>query len=104
MIDAGADLVIGGHPHVTQGAEYYQGKLIVYSLGNFVFDGFDPPEMPETREGWLLRLSVDRNGLIEWDTVAARMDQEGTPHLVPGAETPCGKAGDTVIRHCRNLP
>lgn len=104
MIDAGADLVIGGHPHVTQGAEYYRGKLIVYSLGNFVFDGFDPPEIPETREGWLLRLSVDRDGLIEWDTVAARMDQEGTPHPVPGAETPCGKADDTVIRHCRNLP
>lgn len=43
MIDAGADLVVGGHPHVTQGAEYYRGKLIVYSLGNFVFDGFDAP-------------------------------------------------------------
>ncbi len=104
MIDAGADMVIGGHPHVTQGAEYYRGKLIVYSLGNFVFDGFDPPEIPETREGWLLRLSVDRNGLIEWDTVAARMDQEGTPHPVSGAETPCGKVGDAVIRKCRNLP
>jgi poly-gamma-glutamate synthesis protein (capsule biosynthesis protein) len=102
MIDAGADMVIGGHPHVTQGAEYYKGKLIVYSLGNFVFDGFDPPEIPETREGWLLRLSVDRNGLIEWDTVAARMDQEGTPHLAPGAMTPCGRKGETAIRQCEN--
>jgi poly-gamma-glutamate synthesis protein (capsule biosynthesis protein) len=102
MIDAGADIVIGGHPHVTQGAEYYRGKLIVYSLGNFIFDGFDPPEIPETREGWLLRLSVDRNGLIEWDTVAARMDQEGTPHPVSGALTPCGKAGETDVRMCKN--
>ncbi|MHB9025152.1 MAG: CapA family protein [Armatimonadota bacterium] len=36
-IDAGADLVIGSHPHVLQGFEYYRGKLIAYSLGNFVF-------------------------------------------------------------------
>ncbi len=37
LIDAGADLVIGAHPHVLQGIEYYQGKPIVHSLGNFVF-------------------------------------------------------------------
>ncbi|HZP82275.1 MAG TPA: CapA family protein [Chthonomonadaceae bacterium] len=36
-IDAGADLVIGHHPHVTQPMEIYQGKPICYSLGNFVF-------------------------------------------------------------------
>ena len=36
-IDAGADLVIGSHPHVLQGIEYYKGKPLVYSLGNFVF-------------------------------------------------------------------
>lgn len=43
-IDAGADLVIGSHPHVLQGIEYYQGKPIVYSLGNFVFGS----SIPET--------------------------------------------------------
>ena len=36
-IDAGADAVIGAHPHVLQGIEYYQGKPIFYSLGNFIF-------------------------------------------------------------------
>ncbi len=36
-IDAGADLVIGSHPHILQGIEYYKGKPIVYSLGNFMF-------------------------------------------------------------------
>jgi poly-gamma-glutamate capsule biosynthesis protein CapA/YwtB (metallophosphatase superfamily) len=44
MIDEGAALVVGSHPHVTQGAEIYKGKPIIYSLGNFVFDGFDYPE------------------------------------------------------------
>jgi len=38
-IDAGADLVIGHHPHVVQGIEEYEGGLIFYSLGNLVFGG-----------------------------------------------------------------
>jgi hypothetical protein len=37
-IDAGADMVLGNHPHWTQGVEEYKGKLIIYSMGNFVFD------------------------------------------------------------------
>ena len=37
-IDAGADAVIGSHPHVLQGMEYYNGKPIFYSLGNFIFN------------------------------------------------------------------
>jgi len=37
-IDAGADLVLGHHPHVLQGIEFYNGGIIAYSLGNFVFD------------------------------------------------------------------
>ena len=102
MIDAGADVVVGGHPHVTQGAEYYKGKLIVYSLGNFVFDGFEPPEPSQTREGWLLRLTLDKNGLVRWDTLLARQDPEGSPRLTPGASSPCGRAGETKVRLCRN--
>lgn len=37
-IDAGADLVVGAHPHVLQGFEYYKGVPIIYSLGNYLFD------------------------------------------------------------------
>lgn len=40
MIDSGADLVVGGHPHVVENIEKYNGKLIFYSLGNFVFDQY----------------------------------------------------------------
>jgi poly-gamma-glutamate synthesis protein (capsule biosynthesis protein) len=42
-IDAGADLVLGHHPHVLQGIETYKGKKIVYSLANFVFGGHARP-------------------------------------------------------------
>ena len=43
-VEAGADLVIGTHPHVYQGIEKYKGKYIVYSLGNFCFAGNANPE------------------------------------------------------------
>lgn len=88
MIDAGADVVVGGHPHVTQGVDTYKGKLIVYSLGNFVFDSFD--NVPGGTTGWLLRLTLDRRGLVRWDTVVAEMDADGVPHRQPGARSPCG--------------
>lgn len=42
-IDAGADLVVGSHPHVIQGWEKYNGRYIVYSLGNFCFGGNSNP-------------------------------------------------------------
>lgn len=99
MIDAGADVVVGGHPHVVQNAELYRGRLIVYSLGNFVFDGFDAPE---ARQGWLLRLDFDKRGLAAWDTRLAQLDEGGTPSPVPGALTPCGKRGQWKIGECRN--
>jgi poly-gamma-glutamate synthesis protein (capsule biosynthesis protein) len=52
-IDAGADMALGNHPHWTQGIERYKGKLIIYSMGNFVFDQ-DWSEA--TMEGMLLHL------------------------------------------------
>jgi poly-gamma-glutamate synthesis protein (capsule biosynthesis protein) len=47
-IDAGADLVVGGHPHVLQGLEAYKGKWIAYSLGNFIFTTNGVKETLET--------------------------------------------------------
>lgn len=99
MIDAGATVVVGGHPHVIQPVERYGRGLIVYSLGNFVFDGFDAPE---AWQGWLLRLDVDRHGLVAWDTQLAQIDADGTPHPVPGAMTPCGRRGRREMTECRN--
>ncbi len=47
-IDWGADLVVGCHPHVLQGVEYYNGKYIIYSLGNFCFGGNRNPKDKNT--------------------------------------------------------
>lgn len=47
-IDWGADLVLGHHPHVLQGIEEYNGRFIVYSLGNFCFGGNKNPKEKDT--------------------------------------------------------
>jgi poly-gamma-glutamate synthesis protein (capsule biosynthesis protein) len=47
IIDAGADILIGGHPHVVQEMEIYAGKPIFYSLGNFIFDQYFSRETQE---------------------------------------------------------
>lgn len=60
LIDAGADIIIGHHPHVAQGMEIYQGKPIFYSLGNFIFDQYFSPD---TQQGLAVGLSL-RDGKI----------------------------------------
>ncbi len=47
LIDSGADVVIGHHPHVVEDIELYKGKLIFYSLGNFIFDQYFSQEVQE---------------------------------------------------------
>ncbi len=76
MIDSGADAVVGGHPHVTQDIEIYQGKPIFYSLGNFIFNGFT--DEPSTT-GWVLELIAKADGGFDWVVHEARMDREGLP-------------------------
>lgn len=56
LIDHGADVVIGGHPHWEQGFSVYKGKPIAWSLGNFIFD---QDWSQKTREGLVLTLSFD---------------------------------------------
>ncbi len=58
LIDAGADLVLGHHPHQLQGVEIYKGKAIAYSLGNFLFD----QPWPHTRDSALLDWRVSESG------------------------------------------
>lgn len=57
-IDAGADIVIGAHPHWVQIIDEYKGRPIFYSLGNFIFD----QPWPDTRTGLMLRISVRKGG------------------------------------------
>ena len=77
MVDAGADLVIGGHPHQVQDTEQYKGKPIFYSLGNFVFRGF--PDAVNNI-GWAIRFELDKQGVRSWQVHTAKIDHQGLPH------------------------
>ncbi|MCK5768498.1 MAG: AmmeMemoRadiSam system protein B, partial [Candidatus Atribacteria bacterium] len=61
IIEAGADLIIGHHPHVVQNIEKYQGKLIFYSLGNFIFDQYFSKE---TQQGLAVGLEIYPDELV----------------------------------------
>jgi poly-gamma-glutamate capsule biosynthesis protein CapA/YwtB (metallophosphatase superfamily) len=79
MIDSGADAVVGGHPHVTQNIEIYKNKPIIYSLGNFVFNGFHDKE---TTTGWIALLTLTANAEVKWKTITVRLDKNGVPHPI----------------------
>ena len=76
MIDAGADAVIGGHPHQVQDTDVYKGKPIFYSLGNFVFEGFTDKV---NNIGWALRMEVSKTGVTSWQLHTAHIDGQGLP-------------------------
>jgi poly-gamma-glutamate synthesis protein (capsule biosynthesis protein) len=98
MIDAGADAVIGGHPHVTQDIEHYQGKPIIYSVGNFVMKETDNDNQ---RQGWVLRLTLDKQGVRHFDTHVARIGMNGIPRRDLQATSPCWQRGDTAVEQCK---
>jgi poly-gamma-glutamate synthesis protein (capsule biosynthesis protein) len=62
MVDSGASLILGHHPHVVQGVEKYKNALIAYSLGNFVFD---MDYIPKTRNSFILECSLSKNGGVQ---------------------------------------
>ncbi|MBN2017177.1 MAG: CapA family protein [Candidatus Cloacimonetes bacterium] len=69
-IDSGADLVICHHPHIIQGFEVYNNKLIAHSLGNFVFD----LTYPETMPTMILNAKINENDFYDYCVKPAFID------------------------------
>jgi len=82
-IDAGADLVLGSHPHWVQTSEDYRGKKIYYSLGNFIFDQM---WSTRTQQGLVLRITVTKPA--EPDSWAVFSKFEEIPVLIKDYSTP----------------
>jgi len=90
LVDAGADLVIGHHPHVAQEVERYEvpvsasglvGRVgyIAYSLGNFVFDqNFSP----ETRRGLMLSVTIKDGKVLMADSIEIGFSKEYQPYVL----------------------
>ena len=74
FLESGADIVVGGHPHVLQGIEYVDSKPIVYSMGDFWFNN-------ETKYAGLLRLNITVDGLEEMSFVPCLQTEYTTQYL-----------------------
>lgn len=83
-IDAGAALVLGHHPHVVQTVEQYNGKYILYSLGNFVFDQM---WSRATREGMTAFIRVGKEGVRSLTFSPVRIDDYSQPQLMNAQES-----------------
>jgi len=87
-VDSGADLVIVHHPHIIQGLEMYNGKLIAHSLGNFVFD----LDYPETMPSMILYADADHSGFSNFLVRPIYIDG-----YIPGAAT--GRLGGYILEY-----
>jgi poly-gamma-glutamate synthesis protein (capsule biosynthesis protein) len=83
-IDAGADLVLGHHPHAIQAVEIYRDKPICYSLGHFVF-AFFTMEEGFPRETMLLQCRISRHRVHEVKFFPAFISRESQPEIVSPA-------------------
>jgi poly-gamma-glutamate synthesis protein (capsule biosynthesis protein) len=83
LVQAGADLVVGGHPHWVQGLDLVRRAVVAHSLGNFVFD---MDFMTETQQGVVLEATFWGARLKAVDLVPYRMDGDFAPRRVHGPE------------------
>jgi len=79
FIDNGADIVIGAHPHVLQNSEEYGGKMIYYSLGNFVFD--DMCSIPNACNAGMVEVNIDNNKITSSNLIKVKISDNGFPEL-----------------------
>lgn len=79
MVDAGADIIIGHHPHVLQSFDVYKDGIIFYSLGNFVFD----QGWTRTKDSAMVQYNLTEDGKATIDVIPLQIE-EATPRLAAG--------------------
>jgi len=82
LIDQGVDVILGHHPHVIQGVEKYKKGLIVYSLGNFIFDMW----MTETKESMMINIYFTKRGIDNFEIIPLIINALHQPEILGGIE------------------
>lgn len=82
LIDDGADLILGHHPHQFQGIEIYNGKPILYSMGNFLFDQNESENM----ESFIVDMKFEGNELAGLSAVPVRIIKKSYVEIQTGAD------------------
>ena len=80
LIDDGADIILGHHPHQFQGMEVYKGKPILYSMGNFLFDQNDSENM----ESFIIDMKYRGKELIEFSAIPVRILEKSYVEIQTG--------------------
>lgn len=78
LVEAGADIVVGHHPHWVQDEEEINGKPVYYSLGNLVFDQM---WSEETKKGMIVRLTFENQKLVKEEKIPIYIEKIGQPIL-----------------------
>ena len=94
IIDAGADLILGHHPHVVRGIEKYNNGYIVYSLGNFVCDMLWDDSL---RESFIFSCSLSKDGIKNIQITPVFINKNFQPEVLTG------KAADLLIKKINKL-
>jgi poly-gamma-glutamate synthesis protein (capsule biosynthesis protein) len=100
IIDCGADLVLRHHPHVIQGIEHYKNGVIVYSLGNFIFDyTIDPlwKDLIKAKESMIFRCKLSKEGIIETDFTPIIINDNFQPEIYSSLN------GNQITERIKNL-
>lgn len=100
IIDSGASLILRHHPHVIQGIEHYNKGVIVYSLGNFVFDyNIDPlwNDLAEARESMIFQCKLSKKGIEETNIIPLYINDHYQPEVISG------EAKDKIISKIEKL-
>ena len=80
LIDAGADIIHGHHPHVWQGVETYKNELIFYSLGNFIFD---QDWSYDTTHSQIARVTFQKGEPLKYKLFPIEIKFNSQPALMP---------------------
>ena len=81
-IDAGADLVIGRHPHILQGIEVYNSKAIFYALGNLALDHAHPMFLPTVKESILVNCCIQEKAIRRVSFRPVFLGDDGRPEIL----------------------
>jgi poly-gamma-glutamate capsule biosynthesis protein CapA/YwtB (metallophosphatase superfamily) len=127
-VDAGADLILGHHPHMLKGIEVYKGKVIFYSLGNFAFDSHPkavdtvwyghrrkvyegllkiPPKdqrsayhfQPESRYSMIAKIAIEDKKIKQLSVLPVFINDQAQPEPFSASDT----KGQEVIRYLRDI-
>jgi len=79
-VDAGADLIVGAHPHALQAMEIYKGKLICYCMGNFVMDGVSGAHFGS--DTIILKCGIQDRKIKKCSFVPARISEKWEPYIL----------------------